>query len=879
MQQEGKEKKRIKKEENSGITLIALIVTIIVLLILAGISITMLVGENGLIGKANWAKFVTEYGTVKEGKDLYEIEHTMEKETGKKENKKIATTGEIKGAKLSATNEETTNLQSRKYPIIENEKIENNNIVETLKETIKITENIEEITEEKVELYKIDMNLINIDIKNEYVINIKTGELYKLGGVKYQGKTYHRPDWGVTKNGEIEEGPEDTSDTIYLKIDEKKQLTTKLQNGEVEWSSSDESIVTVDQKGEITGIAKGQAIITISYKTEDTGEEPPEESEEGNGTEDGEEEETVTNTQTYTVIVEGGIPENFTLTLEDKTIYEYQTDILEAKIEGKKIATSYLEWESSDENVVKVDSKGKIKGIKQGEVTITCKWKDDETKTASCKVTVKINDKLILDKTKMNITINQTGNIIAKYKQTDVTNTANWRSEDENIVKIEKGKVQAIGIGKTKVIAEHQGETAICEITVKDYVEEIYTIEDLSLFANQVNAGNNFSGKTVRLMNDLDFKNEASYESKESAEYNDYYTNTTTWVRIGNSTTKYFSGIFNGDGNTITNLYINAAVVNQGLFGYSKGGKFTNINLKDVNITCTKYQVGSLLGYGMNVNISNCKTSGNINTTGQISNYNRTGGIVGLIGTTGGTITNCINEATIEGSYHRKGGIVGQIHKGSITNCVNKGNIISKGAHVGGIAGSTGQQSNVNYTVITTNCKNYAKIEGQCYIGGVIGMINQSSIVKNCINYNTGSVNATGYNSTKYYESEAGGIVGMILYNGENKVENCSNYANISGTYSGVGGVIGTSMKGKIINCKNEGAITGNMYGTGGILGRTGYYNSTRKIYAKSVVQNCINKGTVNSTRSTVGGISGSSNRGSEIRNCDNYANNRNWKK
>ena len=102
--------------DTKGITLIALIITIIVLLILAGISITMLVGENGLIGKANWAKFVTEYGTVKEGKDLYEIEHTMEKETGKKENKKIATTGEIQGAKLSATNEETTNLQSRKYP-------------------------------------------------------------------------------------------------------------------------------------------------------------------------------------------------------------------------------------------------------------------------------------------------------------------------------------------------------------------------------------------------------------------------------------------------------------------------------------------------------------------------------------------------------------------------------------------------------------------------------------------------------------------------------------------------------------------------------------------------------------------------------------------
>ena len=95
---------------NSGITLIALIVTIIVLLILAGISITMLIGENGLITKANWSKFVTEYSTVKEGKDLYEIEQDIDK-----------------------TSVNTKN----KYSVLENGKIENSTIMSTL-EVIKI---------------------------------------------------------------------------------------------------------------------------------------------------------------------------------------------------------------------------------------------------------------------------------------------------------------------------------------------------------------------------------------------------------------------------------------------------------------------------------------------------------------------------------------------------------------------------------------------------------------------------------------------------------------------------------------------------------------------------------------------------------------------
>ena len=44
------------KRQNKGITLIALVVTIIVLLILAGVSITLLTGENGVITQATRAK-------------------------------------------------------------------------------------------------------------------------------------------------------------------------------------------------------------------------------------------------------------------------------------------------------------------------------------------------------------------------------------------------------------------------------------------------------------------------------------------------------------------------------------------------------------------------------------------------------------------------------------------------------------------------------------------------------------------------------------------------------------------------------------------------------------------------------------------------------
>lgn len=53
-------------KDNKGITLIALVITIIVLLILAGITIAMLTGENGILGNATKAKAYDEIGTAKD---------------------------------------------------------------------------------------------------------------------------------------------------------------------------------------------------------------------------------------------------------------------------------------------------------------------------------------------------------------------------------------------------------------------------------------------------------------------------------------------------------------------------------------------------------------------------------------------------------------------------------------------------------------------------------------------------------------------------------------------------------------------------------------------------------------------------------------------
>ena len=79
---EEKTKKKINNKRERGITLIALVITIIVLLILAGVSIAMLTGQNGILTQANNAKIEQSHGAVREAMSLAYNEWEIEINTG-----------------------------------------------------------------------------------------------------------------------------------------------------------------------------------------------------------------------------------------------------------------------------------------------------------------------------------------------------------------------------------------------------------------------------------------------------------------------------------------------------------------------------------------------------------------------------------------------------------------------------------------------------------------------------------------------------------------------------------------------------------------------------------------------------------------------------
>lgn len=68
----------IQKKSENGITLIALVVTIVVLLILAGITINLVFSEDGIISKARLAAERTEEGEINDQESINQLSNDLE---------------------------------------------------------------------------------------------------------------------------------------------------------------------------------------------------------------------------------------------------------------------------------------------------------------------------------------------------------------------------------------------------------------------------------------------------------------------------------------------------------------------------------------------------------------------------------------------------------------------------------------------------------------------------------------------------------------------------------------------------------------------------------------------------------------------------------
>lgn len=252
-----------------------------------------------------------------------------------------------------------------------------------------------------------------------------------------------------------------------------------------------------------------------------------------------------------------------------------------------------------------------------------------------------------------------------------------------------------------------------------------------------------------------------------------------SWTPIGGKTP--FSGVFDGNGHKLNNLYIDTDKPKVGLFGHLEG-TVRNLTVSGTVNSSNSY-VGMIAGCPQFSSlIENCTTYGEV-TSSYNGNYSEVGGIAGGFEESGARISNCRNYATVEGN-DCIGGIVGFAFYVELDCCINFGSIKAS-SYGGGLAGLS--ESGLIY-----NCSNCGDIEGVVHVGGICGG-NLAGKIANCIN--SGKVYAElGY---------IGGIFGHSSGNEDLYVQNCVNVGNIltPESFSGnKGGIAGMTMS-KVLNC------------------------------------------------------------------------------
>ncbi len=185
--------------------------------------------------------------------------------------------------------------------------------------------------------------------------------------------------------------------------------------------------------------------------------------------------------------------------------------------------------------------------------------------------------------------------------------------------------------------------------------------------------GSSHSGKYFKLNSDIDL-NVAPYNTGNG------------WTPIGNGSNNFY-GKFDGNGKTISGLYIGSgnAATYQGLFGFTNGAIIEDLSLTNVSINSTQSNVGALAGrIGTTTTVTNVNSSGTITST-----LNNVGGLVGY--SDNSNITNATSSINVTGN-NNVGGLIGSINASSpststITSSGATGNIRSN-SYGGGFAGS-----------------------------------------------------------------------------------------------------------------------------------------------------------------------------------------------
>jgi hypothetical protein len=357
--------------------------------------------------------------------------------------------------------------------------------------------------------------------------------------------------------------------------------------------------------------------------------------------------------------------------------------------------------------------------------------------------------------------------------------------------------------------------------------------------------------KMDRLVNSADALVRNAYRDKYYKLTENIDMTSLSWLPLGDTAAAAFTGTFDGNSKTISNLTVNGTSY-VGMFGYISGATIRDLSLEDCDIRSTGgYAAGLAANSTAGSTITGCQVSGTVSGTSPL------GGIVAYA-TDSITVRDCSVEGAIAGVVVTSGGqgqlagIIGRAQGGTratvtVEDCSVSADITTEGSYAAGIVGYV-MASSINTMTIKDCAVNLGaddSITATYEVAGIVCNAPSSLTVENC-SVIGGTLRATATtatariggivgdvpNSTKVQltdcyvrtdieaaNSYAGGLVGWIQNNATSvSVTGCAFSGSITGS-GGIGGLVGTGTRLTVANCSVDGALAGTGQNVGGIIG------------------------------------------------------------
>ena len=235
----------------------------------------------------------------------------------------------------------------------------------------------------------------------------------------------------------------EVDDTVNLTVEYSPADTTVERD--VTWTSSDDTVATVDENGTVTAVKGGTATITATV----------------NG---------ISATCDIKVLIHTTA---ITLGSSDLQLAKGQvSDPIAVTYNPENTDDSKdLTWTSSNADVATVDENGVVTAAGGGTATIRATLNANEDVYAECAVTVSVpleSITLTADKETDSLEVGDTVNLIVGYNPEDTTVVKDvvWTSSDDAVATVDNGTVTAVGGGTATITAAVNGISATCDVRV-----------------------------------------------------------------------------------------------------------------------------------------------------------------------------------------------------------------------------------------------------------------------------------------------------------------------------------------------------------------------------------------------------------------------------